>query len=235
MNENLQQSEKLQRRLEQLINQGEDLLKTAVERISNYMGVYLVFPDNGSELFVQWKHSSKKVLKLVSEDDYNGFTLAEKPYTMESNPNVLKRLVSILKASLDDLNYEILDINLMTKKDDKKLGDTIHYHNLNNYGNLSSHNTESTVNQASNLTVNKGDFGFLASQLKEHGVKDEDIQDLRNIIDVTPAPQSTTGYSEGVNSWIGRITVKAATESWDVVKGVGIAIFPELIKLYYGI
>lgn len=235
MSEKLQESEKLQRRLEQLISQGENLLTSVIRKPSEFFGFIDAFSGNGSELFTQWKHSSKKVLKLVSEDDYHSFVTAEKPITMESSPEVLKRLVAILRASLDDLNYEILDINLMTKKNEKKAGDTIHYHNLNNYGNMSSHNTESTVNQTSNLTVNKGDFGYLASHLKGHGVNDGDIQDLRNVIDVTPAPESPTEYSEGVNSWIGRITVKAATESWDVVKGAGIAVFPELIKLYYGI
>lgn len=117
----------------------------------------------------------------------------------------------------------------------KKLGDTIHYHSLNNYGNMANHNNESTVTQTSYLTVNKGDFGSLASRLKGYGVEDEYIQNLKNVIDVTPNPQSPTEYSDGVNSWIGKVTVKALTESWDVVKGVGIGIFPELIKMYYGI
>ena len=65
--------------------------------------------------------------------------------------------------------------------------------------------------------------------------QNNNFQNLKNVIDVTPNPQSPTEYSDGVNSWIGKVTVKALTESWDVVKGVGIGIFPELIKVYYGI
>ena len=228
-------NQKVQKRLEQLIEQGGVLLSTVIQKPSEILGSIEVFADNGSDLFTQWKHSSRKVLKCLSEDDYHSFVDGEKYRTLESSPEALKRLVSILKASLDDLNYEILDTNLIESKNKKNLGDTIHYHNLNNYGNMANHNNESTVTQTSNLTVNKGDFGSLASRLKGYGVEDEYIQDLKNVIDVTPNPQSPTEYSDGVNSWIGKVTVKALTESWDVVKGVGIGIFPELIKVYYGI
>ena len=228
-------NQKVQKRLEQLIEQGGVLLSTVIQKPSEILGSIEVFADNGSDLFTQWKHSSRKVLKGLSEDDYHSFVEGEKYRTLESSPEALKRLVSILKASLDDLNYEILDTNLIESKNKKNLGDTIHYHNLNNYGNMANHNNESTVTQTSNLTVNKGDFGSLASRLKGYGVEDEYIQDLKNVIDVTPNPQSPTEYSDGVNSWIGKVTVKALTESWDVVKGVGIGIFPELIKMYYGI
>ena len=228
-------NQKVQKRLEQLIEQGGVLLSTVIQKPSEILGSIEVFADNGSDLFTQWKHSSRKVLKGLSEDDYHSFVEGEKYRTLESSPEALKRLVSILKASLDDLNYEILDTNLIESKNKKNLGDTIHYHNLNNYGNMANHNNESTVTQTSYLTVNKGDFGSLASRLKGYGVEDEYIQNLKNVIDVTPNPQSPTEYSDGVNSWIGKVTVKALTESWDVVKGVGIGIFPELIKMYYGI
>ena len=228
-------NQKVQKRLEQLIEQGGVLLSTVIQKPSEILGSIEVFADNGSDLFTQWKHSSRKVLKGLSEDDYHSFVEGEKYRTLESSPEALKRLVSILKASLDDLNYEILDTNLIESKNKKNLGDTIHYHNLNNYGNMANHNNESTVTQTSYLTVNKGDFGSLASRLKGYGVEDEYIQNLKNVIDVTPNPQSPTEYSDGVNSWIGKVTVKALTESWDVVKGVGIGIFPELIKVYYGI
>ena len=228
-------NQKVQKRLEQLIAQGEDLLNTVIERPSELMGTIQVFSGNGSDVFTQWKHSSRKVLKGLSEDDYNSFVDGEKYRTLESQPEALRRLVSILKASLDDLNYEILDTNLIASQNEKTVGDTIHYHNLNNYGNMANHSTKSTVNQTSNLTINKGDFGSLASKLKGYGVQDEHIEDLRKVIDVTPPPESPDEYSEGVNSWIGKISVKAMTESWEVVKGVGIGIFPELIKMYYGI
>lgn len=228
-------SQKAQSRLAQLIKTGEDLLTTVILKPSQILGTIEVFSGNGSDIFTQWKHSSKKILKGLSEDDYNSFIEAEKYKTLESQPEVLRRLVSILRASLDDLNYEVLDTNLIASKDEIKAGNTIHYHNFNNYGNMASHNTESTINQNSNLTIHKGNFDFLASQLKGYGVQDEHIKDLRNIIDVEPSPESPTEYSEQVNSWIGKISVKALTESWDVVKGVGIGIFPDLIKMYYGI
>ena len=112
-------NQKVQKRLEQLIEQGGVLLSTVIQKPSEILGSIEVFADNGSDLFTQWKHSSRKVLKGLSEDDYHSFVEGEKYRTLESSPEALKRLVSILKASLDDLNYEILDTNLIESKNKK--------------------------------------------------------------------------------------------------------------------
>lgn len=47
---------------------------------------------------------------------------------------------------------------------------------------MANHNNESTVTQTSYLTVNKGDFGSLASRLKGYGVEDEYIQNLKMLL-----------------------------------------------------
>ena len=101
-------NQKVQKRLEQLIEQGEVLLNTVIQKPSEFMGSIEVFTGNGSDVFTQWKHSSKKVLKGLSEDDYHSFLEGEKYKHFDSQPDALRRLVAILKASLDDLNYEIL-------------------------------------------------------------------------------------------------------------------------------
>lgn len=112
-------NQKVKKRLEQLIEQGVNLLNTVIQKPSEMLGSIEVFADNGSDLFTQWKHSSRKVLKGLSEDDYHSFVEGEKYKNFDSKPDALRRLVAILKASLDDLNYEILDTNLITPKNEK--------------------------------------------------------------------------------------------------------------------
>ncbi|HFF8041993.1 TPA: hypothetical protein ACGE6F_003523, partial [Acinetobacter baumannii] len=71
-------SQKLQTRLEQLINQGEDILSRTITK-QDALGIVRDFlSDEGPERFNQWILSSKKVLKLISEEDYNSFLKAEK-------------------------------------------------------------------------------------------------------------------------------------------------------------
>ncbi|EHU1439446.1 hypothetical protein A0118_RS04460 [Acinetobacter baumannii] len=226
----------LKNRIVHLIEKGEDILKLTTLKYIEPWGNREVLGENGSELFLQWKISCKKVLKQISEIDYESFISSEKSSSIDTQPRILKRLLAVLRASLDDLNSNILDKNIMNIQRDNVVDrTTIHYHNLNNYGNLASHNDRSTITQNSDLIISKGDFSSLAKKLKAYGVDEPDIQNLREVIDVYPNPQSPTEYSDGVNSWIGKITVKALSESWQVTKDVGVAIFAELIKGYYGI
>lgn len=105
-------SQRLQKRLEQLIQQAEQILDLTVEKPSEFLGTIKVFKDNGDDLYVQWIVNSKNILKLAGggEDSihYESFLQLEKPQTFESKSSVLKRLVSILRACLDDLNNGFL-------------------------------------------------------------------------------------------------------------------------------
>lgn len=105
-------SQKLQQRLEQLIKQAEQILDLTVEKPSEFLGTIKVFKDNGDDLYVQWIVNSKNILKLAGggEDSihYETFIQLEKPHQFESKSSVLKRLVNVLKACLDDLNSGFL-------------------------------------------------------------------------------------------------------------------------------
>lgn len=105
-------SQKLQKRLEQLIQQAEHIIALTVLQPSEMLGTIEVFKDNGNDLYVQWIVQSKNILKLASggEDTvhYETFIKLEKPHAFESKSSVLKRLVNVLRASLDDLNNGFL-------------------------------------------------------------------------------------------------------------------------------
>lgn len=225
MNQNLKE------RLGQLINQGVDILSRIITK-QDAMGIVRDFlKDDGPEQFNQWKLSSKKVLKLISDEDYNAFIKAEKPIGYDSQPNILKRLIPILKASLDDLSLGIVDSNSSTKNE---IPNNISYH-IGNVGNMANHNDNSTINQTSTNTVQviKGDFNSLASKLKDYGVEETDIQNLKNVIDVTPTPTSSDELGEGVTNWLGKMSLKALKGSLKVGKDVAMGVLVDAITTYY--
>lgn len=117
---------------------------------------------------------------------------------------------------------------------EKQMTQNINYH-IGNVGNMANHNDNSTINQTSTNTVQviKGDFNSLASKLKDYGVEDADIEDLRNVIDVTPSPASSDELGEGVTNWLGKMSLKALKGSLKVGKDVAMGVLVEAITTYY--
>lgn len=227
-------SQKFQKRLEHLINQGENILAQTIIKQDALGIVRDYLSDDGPELFSQWKLSSKKVLKLISEEDYNYFLKAEKPIGFDSQPNILKRLIPILRASLDDLSIGIIDSN--TSKE-KQILNPSYVYNIGNVGSMANHNENSTINQISTNTVNviKGDFNSLAFHLRSHGIEEADIQELQTIIDVTPLPQLPSEYSPDLKSWMTKMIGKSIDGTWQIAVGAAGSLLATGIQHYFGI
>ncbi|NUE94679.1 DUF4145 domain-containing protein, partial [Acinetobacter seifertii] len=91
--------------LEYLINQGEEI---SVQSYANTNG-FMNFSQEAKDLYTQWLVSSKSLLKLICDDKkaihYELFLSAEnKVHSVETPPLILKRLLSILRATFDDMN-----------------------------------------------------------------------------------------------------------------------------------
>lgn len=107
-------SQKFQQRLETLIAQGEDILSLTTIKSAPLTGTpTTVFTDEGLDLYYQWIVNSKTILNIICGNNkglhYEIFLTSEKPiYSSESKINILKRLISVLRAALDDLNNGLL-------------------------------------------------------------------------------------------------------------------------------
>lgn len=102
-------SEKIQQRLTQLISQAEQILSQAKQNSNG--GLYL--DQNSVDLYTQWLVSSKSLLRLICADNkaihYELFCSDEKQtHSFEGKPTILRRLNSVLKATLDDVNTGLL-------------------------------------------------------------------------------------------------------------------------------
>ena len=141
---------------------------------------------------------------------------------------------TILNWSLSLEKQGILGDGLIFTKQEKQMTQNVNY-NIGNVGNMANHNDNSTINQTSTNTVQviKGDFNSLASKLKAYGVEEADIQDLKNVIDVTPTPTSSDELGEGVTNWLGKMSLKALKGSLKVGKDVAMGVLVEAITTYY--
>lgn len=102
-------SEKIQQRLTQLISQAEQILSQAKKNSNG--GLYL--GQNSVDLYTQWLVSSKSLLRLICADNkaihYELFCSDEKQtHSFEGTPTILRRLNSVLRATLDDVNTGLL-------------------------------------------------------------------------------------------------------------------------------
>ncbi|SSO39341.1 AbiTii domain-containing protein [Acinetobacter nosocomialis] len=149
------------------------------------------------------------------------------------------KVLENIKFKILELSYELEKQGILGEEwefteQEKQMTQNINYH-IGNVGNMANHNDNSTINQTSTNTVQviKGDFNSLASKLKDYGVEDADIEDLRNVIDVTPSPASSDELGEGVTNWLGKMSLKALKGSLKVGKDVAMGVLVEAITTYY--
>lgn len=107
-------SQKFQQRLETLIDQGEKILSSTIQSNSGFTNTTVtVLSAEALDFYNQWVVSSKTILNVICGKNrglhYEIFLSSEKSsYSMENNITILKRLISVLRAALDDLNNGLL-------------------------------------------------------------------------------------------------------------------------------
>jgi len=85
------------------------------------------------------------------------------------------------------------------------------------------------------FNVSQGDFASLEKVLQDNGVKQEDIQQLREAVQMegTP-PHSGGGFGPRVSSWVAKMIKKAAQGTWQVGISAAGKLLADGISRYYG-
>lgn len=84
-----------------------------------------------------------------------------------------------------------------------------------------------------NLTA--GDFSSLESILRENGVIEEDIEELKTALKTEKKLAPKKGFGPKVSSWIAKMVNKAAEGAWAIGVGSSGTLLAEVIAKYYGI
>ena len=83
-------------------------------------------------------------------------------------------------------------------------------------------------------TIQRGDLPSLIEHFRQCGMDDEDLEELESAVSSEPAA-ATGAFGPKVNSWIGRMIMKATSGIWNV----GVAIAPttlrEGLNHFYGV
>ena len=97
--------------------------------------------------------------------------------------------------------------------------------------NLVGNATNSTVS----FTVLPNDLASLEKVLRDNGVQDKDIEELRAAVTTDEQPQKAGIFGPCVSSWIANMTKKAADGSWTIGLQVAGNLLYQVISKYYGL
>ncbi len=104
--------------------------------------------------------------------------------------------------------------------------------NVTNSGAIGAGNS-GDINQQNSLIT--GDFSALERQLKEHGIDDADINELKDVIDQTPKPETKEEVEKSFGAWIGKMTGKAFTGAIKIAGAAAPVLLTNYICHHYGI
>lgn len=166
------------------------------------------------------------------------------------NPALIVRMLSYVRTKILDWallleSKGIYGEGLMFSPEEKKEAANVTYNNtINNNGNgmnvigdVKSENSVvgGTVSNVNQQNVTAGDFSALERQLKEHGIDDADIQELKQAVEQNPQPETKEEVEKGFGAWIGKMTGKAFTGAIGIAGAAAPVLLTNYICHHYGI
>lgn len=162
-------------------------------------------------------------------------------------PSLMTKILSHVRGKVLDWallleSKGIYGEGLLFSPEEKKEAQSVTYNTINNNNGLAVigelKNDKSVVGgmvsnvQQQNIT---GDFSALERQLKEHGIDDADINELKDVIDQTPKPETKEEVEKGFGAWIGKMTIKALEGALKIAGSAAPALLTNAICHHYGI
>ncbi|MEG9741924.1 abortive phage resistance protein [Enterobacter roggenkampii] len=165
------------------------------------------------------------------------------------NPTQITKILSNIRSKILDWallleSKGVYGEGLLFSPEEKKEAQNVTYNNtINNNGNGMTvigdvKSDKSVVGgtvshvQQQNIT---GDFSALERQLKDHGIDDTDINELKAVIDQTPKPETKEEVEKDFGAWIGKMTGKAFTGAIKIAGAAAPTLLTNYICHHYGI
>ncbi|WP_233424022.1 abortive phage resistance protein [Enterobacter asburiae] len=160
------------------------------------------------------------------------------------NPTQIKKIISNVKSRILDWTLllekkGVLGEGLLFSKEEKMeaLGMTVNNINnfhgdVNNAGAIGAGNA-GNISQQNSISV--GDIASLERELKSHGLDDNDVAELKQLVEQSPKPASKGEVEKGFGAWIGKMTGKAFTGALKVAGAAAPAVLTNAICCYFGI
>lgn len=157
--------------------------------------------------------------------------------------NKLKHIVTTVRNKILNWSLELEsqgifgDGLLFTQKERDVAPLTVYNTNIfneavNNNGAIGAGNSGNIQQQN---TIKSGDFNSLRRDLKKYGIDDEDLGDLKHIIDDSPAPATQDEVERYFSHWIGSMTVKALSGGLNIAGTVAPNVLTKALCDYFKI
>ncbi|MGC1002420.1 abortive phage resistance protein [Pantoea agglomerans] len=157
--------------------------------------------------------------------------------------NKLKHIVTtvrnkILNWSLELESQGILGMGLLFTQNEKDaapltVNNTNIFHGaVNNAGAIGAGNTGDIQQQNS---ISSGDIASLENELKKYGIADNDLSELKQLVEQSTKPTSKTEVEKSFGAWIGKITGQAFTGVLNIAGAAAPAILTNALCHFYNI
>lgn len=217
-------------------------LLTTME-FNNPISMIVEYSKSSKTLYADLPEPSAEYLRSISNCDFR--------ISWPIVPAAMTRIISIVRSKVLDwaLALESKGIygeGLVFSQEEKKEAQNV----TNNITNNNNNNSNLTINgdvtntngliagSASNVqqrNVTIGDFSTLESQLQGYGIDDADIQELKDVVEHSPQPQTKEEVSRGFGAWIVKMTGKAYTSGLKIASETVPGVLTAAICQYYGI
>ena len=147
----------------------------------------------------------------------------------------IKKVLEIIRTKVLEFSIELEKKGILGEDWEFTIEEKNMAINITNFQGILGDVKHSNVQQTNTLTVQKNDFESLEQYLKSNGVEKDDIWDLKNIIDVTPLPQSPNEYSPNLKAWIAKMVTKSIDGTWQVAVGAAGSLLATGLQQYFGI
>ena len=210
--------------------------------IINPVSMLIEFSKNQNTLYSDLPASKASYLQEMTDCDFQ--------LLWAINPAQITRIISNIRSMILDWallleSKGIYGEGLMFSPEEKKEAQSVTYNNtINNIGNgmtvigdVKSENSVvgGTVSNVNQQNVTAGDFSALEHQLREHGIDDADIQELKQAVEQTPQPETKEEVEKGFGAWIGKMTGKAFTGAIGIAGAAAPVLLTNYICHHYGI
>ena len=85
------------------------------------------------------------------------------------------------------------------------------------------------------MTIGARDFSSLERVLRENGLAEVDVAELRIAVEAEPEMAPNKGFGPKVSSWIAKMMKKAAEGSWGAGVGAAGTLLAQALAKYYGL
>ncbi|WP_387468123.1 abortive phage resistance protein [Photorhabdus sp. RM323S] len=160
------------------------------------------------------------------------------------NPTQITKILSNTKSRILDWallleSKKILGEGLLFSYEEKKEAADMTVNNINNFnGNVNNAGTIGAGNTGDihqQNTITAGDFNSLKRQLKEYGIEDKDIAELRQVVEESPSPKSSSNLGAKIGGWVGNMIGKAYSGSLKIAGSAAPALLTNALCHYYNI